>query len=173
MANSLGVGDKAPNFDLSSTEDVLLMLRDEVPRRSVLVYFFAAEVDDRVRGDLSSLAAAASKLDELNATVFGVSKAKMPELKELQKELKLPFPLLRDDRDFSASYGVAEAAEGEQPQPALFAVNQQQVVSWAANPVGDLAGSLAEIQKVFARDGDPTANYPKTVINTLVDRWVN
>lgn len=172
MANPLGVGDQAPNFDLSSTEDVLLMLRDEIPRRSVLLYFFGAEGDERVRADLAALSEAAERLDEVNATIFGISKAAMPQLKELQKDLHLAFPLLRDDRDFSASYGVAPAAEGEQPAPALFVVDQQQVVRWAANPVGDIATELEAVRKILAATA-PTAHYPKTVINSLVDRWVN
>ena len=29
MPGTLGIGDEAPNFDLASTEDVVLMLRDE------------------------------------------------------------------------------------------------------------------------------------------------
>ena len=53
----LRVGDEAPNFDLTSTEDVLLMLRDEIPRSPVLLYFFPVEFATGVKDDLSSLAA--------------------------------------------------------------------------------------------------------------------
>ena len=49
MAATLVVGDEAPNFDLTSTEDVVLMLCDEVPRMAVLLYFsgvvFGREVE--------------------------------------------------------------------------------------------------------------------------------
>ena len=41
----LSPGDEAPNFDLTSTEDVVLMLRDEVSRTAALLYFFDVEAE--------------------------------------------------------------------------------------------------------------------------------
>lgn len=48
MARALAIGDVAPNFDLSSTEDVLLMLRDEAPRTAVLLYFFSPDAEGQL-----------------------------------------------------------------------------------------------------------------------------
>ena len=56
MVDKLVPGVEAPNFDLTSTEDVVLMLRDEVPRMAVVLYFFADPGSDRSRQDLQVLA---------------------------------------------------------------------------------------------------------------------
>ncbi len=55
MPGPVSIGDEAPNFDLSSTEDALLMLKDEVIRTAVVVYFFADPASDRVQRDLDAL----------------------------------------------------------------------------------------------------------------------
>ena len=49
LERPLTVGDEAPDFDLSSTEDVVLMLKDEVPRTPVLLYLFSGPADLQAR----------------------------------------------------------------------------------------------------------------------------
>lgn len=169
MGRELAVGDRAPDFDLSSTEGVVLMLRDEVPRNLVLLYFFADADSDRTKRDLAALAEARDRLSARRVNVLGIAPAKMPQLAELQAELDLPFPLLRDDRDLSAAYGVDL---GEDGAPALVLVGRDQSVLAVANPVGDAAASVTELVAAIGKQS-PTANYPKSVINRLVDRWVN
>ncbi len=168
----LAPGDEAPNFDLTSTEDVVLMLRDEVPRTAVLLYFFDTD-DGGCSEALSALAGAWSRLGRHRARVFGVAKAKPDALKELQRELHLPFPLLSDDRGFSAHYGVEPAVEGETSQPALFLVDRRQLVAWMANPAPPMEESLGAVEKALADLPGPTSNYPKSVVNRVVNWWVN
>ncbi|MDX1382011.1 MAG: redoxin domain-containing protein [Thermoanaerobaculia bacterium] len=172
MAEGISTGDVAPDFDLSSTESALLMLRDEVGRKSVLLYVFADAESEAVRRDLAALAERREALAKAHAKVLAMAPLKMPVLQALQAELRLPFPLLRDDRDFLAQYGVV-AEEGETPAPALFLIDSGQVVVWMARPVSGVASAFAEVEPLLATAGSPTANYPKTVINRLVDRWVN
>ena len=167
----LAKGDLAPNFDLTSTEDVVLMLCDEVPRTAVLLLFFDAEADGS-RDVLAALRDAWSRLGRHRARVFGVAKATPEALKELQRELELPFPLLGDDRGFAAHYGV-EAAEGEIPPPALFLVDRAQRIAWVANPAPPMAEALGAVDKVLADLPGPTSNYPKSVVNRVVNWWVN
>ncbi len=168
----LSVGDEAPNFDLTSTEDVVLMLRDEVPRTAVLLYFFDADRQD-CRRRLSALAAAASRFGRYRARIIAIAAAKPEPLKELQRELALPFPLLSDDRGFARHYGVEAAAEGEAPPPALFLVDRRQRVVWLANPLSSLETGLAEAEKALAGLPGPTSNYPRSVVNRVVNWWVN
>lgn len=168
----LAKGDEAPNFDLTSTEDVVLMLRDELSRTAALLYFFDAEADDS-RDALAAIAGAWSRLGRHRARAFGVAKAKPEALKELQRELALPFPLLSDDRDFFAYYGVEAAAEGESPPPALFLVDRRQQIAWMANPAPPMDEALSAIDKVLADLPGPTSNYPKSVVNRVVNWWVN
>lgn len=167
----LAVGDEAPNFDLTSTEDVVLMLRDEVPRTAVLLYFFAV-ADDRGRGELSALAAAARGLARRRTRILGVTPLKPEEAKELQRELALSFPLLSDDRDFARHYGVAAAGDEPAP-PALFLVDRELRVVWLANPLEDVGAALGEVEKAAAELPAPTANLPRSVVNRVVNWWVN
>ena len=125
MTERISTGDQAPNFDLSSTEGVLLMLRDEVPRTSVLLYFFDDPSAEVVRRDLAELAGATRTLAAAAAKVFGVSPSKMPALQSLQADLGLPFPLLRDDREFSEAYGVAPSTEEQSSSPMLCLVDRR------------------------------------------------
>ena len=161
------IGDAAPDFDLSSTEDAVLMLRDEVARTSVIVYFFTDPADARAHRDLDALQQRLDRLARRRARVLAVSPAKLGDLKKLQAERRLGFPLLHDDRDFSAAYGVEPGA------PALAVVSRKQRLLWLANPVASVAEALAPVEKVLAAEPSPTGSYPKSVINRLIDRLVN
>jgi len=162
----LSIADEAPNFDLSSTENAVLMLRDEVARTAAIVYFFADPVEPRAHGDLDALNRHLDRLARLRARVLAVSPAKLDDLKKLQAERKLLFPLLHDDRNFSASYGV-EAA------PALVVVSRKQRILWLANPVASVAEALPQVEKVLQDEPSPMKSYPKSVVNRLIDKLVN
>jgi peroxiredoxin len=172
MTNTLTVGEEAPNFDLSSTEDVVLMLRDEVVRSAVLIYFFG-ECDDRSREDLRQLARRTEPFGAHRVKVFGVSAVKMDLLKAVQKELELPFPLLHDDRGFSRAYGAKKSEEGTSADPTLVLVGRDQRVLWIENGLERTEVALEDIAKEIRDLPSPTTSYPRSVINGLVDRWVN
>jgi len=163
----LSIADEAPNFDLSSTENAVLMLRDEVTQNAIVVYFFADPSDERARRDLDALNGHLDRLGQRSTRVLAVSPAKLDDLKKLQAERKLLFPLLHDDRNFSASYGV------QPPAPALVVVSRKQRVLWLANPVAAVAEALPQVEKVLDDQPSPTKSYPKSVINRLVDKIVN
>jgi peroxiredoxin len=173
MADRISIGDQAPNFDLSSTEGVLIMLRDEVPRSPVVLYFFSDPASERVRRDLQTLSREKQTLRKVHAKPLGVSRADLASLQKLQAELKLSFPLLHDDRDFSSRYGVAAPQEGQEAAPGLFVVNRHQNVLWLSNPVASLEEAMPEVIKSLQDQGSPAGGYPRAVINRLVDRWVN
>jgi peroxiredoxin len=169
----ISIGDEAPNFDLTSTEDALLMLRDEIIQTAIVLYFFADPTADRTGRDLDALNQNLDPLGRLRARVLGISPAKIDDLKKLQAQRKLLFPLLHDDRDFSARYGVASPVEGQISAPALVVVSRKQRILWLANPVASVSETLPEMLKLLKAQPSPTASYPKKVINRLIDRWVN
>ena len=106
--------------------------------------------------------------------MLALSRADLASLQKVQAELKLPFPLLHDDRDFSSRYGVAAAGRrARRSSPALYVVNRQQNVLWLSNPVAAVEEAMPEVLKSLKDQGSPTGNYPRAVINRLVDRWVN
>ena len=173
MAGPISIGDEAPNFDLSSTEGVLLMLRDEVIRTAQVLYFLAEPDAERAVRDLDALNRSLDALARLQARVMAVSPAKLDDLKRVQAERKLLFPLLHDDRSFSTAYGVAAAEEGKTPPPALVVVSRRQRVLWIANPVASVDEAMPQILSLLKSQPSPTTSYPKSVINRLIDRWVN
>ena len=169
----ISIGDEAPNFDLTSTEDALLMLRDEIIQSAIVLYFFADPAADRTGRDLDALNKHLDALGRLRARVLGVSPAKIDDLKKLQASRKLLFPLLHDDRDFSARYGVSAPEEGKTAAPALVVVSRKQRVLWLANPVAAVEDAMPQVEKLLKDLPSPTASYPRKVINRLIDRWVN
>jgi peroxiredoxin len=172
LSEKLKIGDEAPNFDLTSTEDVLLMLRDEVPRVFVVLYFFGDPTQEPFRGNLATLEERRKELLAQQTVPLGISATKMPILKETQKDLHLVFPLLNDDRNFAASYGIESPEEGE-PKPALFLVGRDQRILWEANPSTSIETGLDEILAIVQKQPSQTANLPSTVVNRVVDWWVN
>ena len=172
MADNLAPGAEAPNFDLTSTEDVVLMLRDEVPRMAAILYFFAESESDSSRQDLQALAAAQNQLAEKRAVILGISRQKLDGLKQVQRELNLRFPLLFDDRNFSAAYGI-EAPEEGHPDPALFVVDRDQKILWMSNPVSSMDSAVMEILSVLKGQPAQTYHYPSKVVNRVVNWWVN
>ncbi len=173
MPGPVSIGDTAPNFDLSSTENAVLMLKDEVVRTAVVLYFFADPESERVRRDLDALNRSLRVLARLSTRVLAVSPVKLDELKKLQAGRKLLFPLLHDDRNFSAAYGIVAAQEGKPADPVLVVVGRRQEVRWLANPLVSVEEVLPQVEKLLEDLPSPTRSYPKSVINRLVDRWVN
>lgn len=173
MPGPISIGDEAPNFDLSSTEEALLMLKDEAARTAVVVYFFADPTDERVLRDLDSLNRRRNALADSRVRILAVSPATLDDLKKLQKERKLLFPLLHDDRKFSAAYGVVSAEEGSKPVPALVVVDRRQRIRFLANPVTSVEDAIPQVESALKAMPTPTQEYPKSVINRLIDKWVN
>jgi peroxiredoxin len=166
MPGPLAVSDEAPNFDLSSTEEAVLMLRDEAARGHVLLYFFADPSDARPQRDLDALNQRLDRLGPLRTRVLAVSPAPLDALKKLQAGRKLLFPLLHDDRNFSAAYGVEGA-------PALVLVGRHARILWLANPVAAVADALPQVEKTLAEQPSPMQRYPKSIVNRLIDKIVN
>lgn len=173
MPAPITIGDEAPNFDLSSTEGCVLMLRDEVVRTAVVLYFFADGDSDRVHRDLKALARARESLARTRAKVLAVAPLPVARLQELQRALDLGFPLLRDDRGFARHYGIEAPEEGKPPAPALVVVDRRQRVRWIANPVAAAEEALPQAEKSLAALPSPVAGYPRKVVNRLRDRLVN
>lgn len=171
----LAIGEEAPDFDLTSTEDAVLMLRDEVPRSTVLLYFFADPGAERARVDLAALQSARERMKKRNIKILAISPAKLDELKRLQRELHLLFPLLVDDRGLRKAYGVdlEPEEEGRPRPPALFLVDRRQRVRWLANPLASVDDALRQVEKLAETLPSSTSGYPRSVVNSLVDRWVN
>jgi peroxiredoxin len=172
MPATIAVGSEAPNFDLSSTENCILMLRDEVARTAVVLYFFPDAEQDSVRNDLQALSHVRDDLARRHSKALAISPLKVDALTALQFELGLHFPLLSDDRNLAAAYGFTAAAEGESATPLVVVVDRTQKVLHTASGPG-LAEKLPQILALLDKLPSSTQNYSKKVVNRLIDRWVN
>ncbi len=170
----ISIGDEAPNFDLTSTEDALLMLRDEIIQTAIVLYFFADPAADRTGRDLDALNQSLDPLGRLRARVLGVSPAKIDALKKLQAQSASSSSRSSTTTATSRpATGSRRRSEGQTAQPALVVVSRRQRVLWLANSVADVSATLPEVLKLLKAQPSPTASYPKKVINRLIDRWVN
>jgi peroxiredoxin len=142
------------------------MLRDEVPRTQVLLYFFDEVAG--ARAGLETLAQRAFEMAVKGIKVMAISEAPLEELTQVQQRLSLPFPLLHDDRGFSTMYGA-----GTGNPAALVLVGRDRRVVWVGRGQVDFAASVVSLITDHSRVRDATSNYPRRVINRLVDRWVN
>ena len=91
----------------------------------------------------------------------------------MQRELRLAFPLLHDDRDFGARYGVVPPAEGAPVPRALFLVGRDQQVRWLACPSSGIAAALPQVTSALATPGAALRAYPRKILNRFIDRSVN
>lgn len=173
MSKSVAPGDEAPNFDLASTEDVVLMLRDETARMAQVLYFFSDPEDEGARRDLTALAKQRDGFQERGVCILAISPAKLDPLKSLQGELELPFPLLFDDRGLAAAYGFESADEETPPAPMMVLVDRRQMVCWVGSPGAAVEGQLPQLAAALKKLPSPTANYPRSIVNRLVDHRVN
>lgn len=169
----LEAGDLAPDFDLASTEDVVLMLKDEVPRTPVVLYVFSGPQDEQARADLAELERRRRTLTELRAKILAASPAPLAELKKLQSDLRLGFPLLADDRGFTKGYGLDAEAGGKPAPPVLYLIGRDRQVLWRERPLISVGSALAAVEKVLGGQSSSAAGYPRKVINRWVDRWVH
>ena len=166
MAREIGVGDKAPNFDLASTEGVVLMLCDEVHRTEVLLYVF--QDLEAATSVLESLARSADELLSRGIKILAVSETGLEDLALRQRELGIPFPLLHDDRGLSRGYLGADECSS-----LAVLVGRDQRIRWIEEVPANLSGELSAQVTAHAESSGSTVNYPRSVINRLVNRWVN
>lgn len=160
------VGERAPDFDLTSTEDCVLTLRDAVGRAAALLYFFADPETETVQSDLAALAGLARRLPGPLRTL-AISPTPIPRLKELQRELHLPYPLLRDDRALAGGYGFDPEAE----RTLLALVDRRQRIAWLNTADTPVESCADELESALHHLEPPTALLPRRLVNRLIARF--
>ncbi len=139
----------------------------------MLLYFFPDAEAEQAQVDLKALEAGRIELDKVHVKILGVSPSKMPQLVSLQSALGLEFPLLRDDRKFSEAYGSVAPSEDASAPAALFLVDRRRKIIWMANPATDVAAGVSQALQAAKGLASQTENVPRSVVNRLLDRWLN
>ncbi len=165
----LKVGDKAPNFDLASAESATIMLKDEISKQPVVLFFFKDSTVSENREMLQALNAAHGEIQSRRGVLFGIAPVKkLPELVELQQELKIVFPLLRDDRDFLSQYGL----DSEEEERALYLVDEDSTIRVADRISDSVEALLPLLFKELEARPSAASRLPKSTLNRFIYRWV-
>jgi thioredoxin-dependent peroxiredoxin len=102
----IGVGDMAPDFKLRGSGDREYRLAD-CRGRWVVLAFYPGDFTPVCTRQFCSYRDAADRLDQLDATVWGISPQSIDSHERFQAEYELTVPLLADpDREVIRAYGV-------------------------------------------------------------------
>ncbi len=106
MANSLKIGDKAPDFSLQDTELKKHSLKEFQGRKVVLAFFVGAFTSVCTK-EMCAFRDAMARLINLKAQVIGISVNDPFSNKEFAEKNKLTFPILSDyNRETIKAYNV-------------------------------------------------------------------
>jgi len=104
---SVDVGAKAPDFTLHNQNREDVTLSEELKKGPVVLAFFPAAFSSVCHQEMCTFRDSAADLNNVKASVLGVSTDTFFTLKAWGDQLKLNFPLLSDyNKDIIKKYGV-------------------------------------------------------------------
>jgi peroxiredoxin len=95
MANTLKIGDKAPDFSLPDTDLKLRSLKDSAGNKVVLAFFVGAFTNVCTK-EMCAFRDSMARLIDLKAQVIGISVNDPFSNKEFAEKNRLTFPILSD-----------------------------------------------------------------------------
>lgn len=103
----IGVGAKAPAFDLESSTGQRIKLADFAGRQTVVLYFYPKADTPGCTKQACGFRDAAAAYDKANVAVLGISPDPQKKVKKFADKFTLNFPLLADaDHSVADQYGV-------------------------------------------------------------------
>ncbi len=103
--NKIEIGSKAPDFGLYDSEKNKVILKDQLGK-NVLLVFFPQAFTSVCTKELCSLRDNIALYNQADAQVFGISVDSVFTLAKFKEEQKLNFPLLSDfNKETSDAYG--------------------------------------------------------------------
>jgi peroxiredoxin Q/BCP len=124
----IDVGDAAPEFDLEGTEGRRYRLADCRGRWLVLA-FYPGDFTPVCTRQFCSYRDAADRLDDLDATVWGISPQSLESHERFREQYGLTVPLLADpDRAVIRAYGVL--GPGGLVRRSIFMVDPEGIVRY-------------------------------------------
>ena len=99
-------GVQAPDFQLTSTGDEPFSLLARRGRANLVLLFLDNAAGGTDTEIATSFRDASDIFRSVRATVIGIAKADLADLKAFQETHSLPFELLSDDGDVAAAYAV-------------------------------------------------------------------
>ena len=154
-AGILAAGTPAPDFSLNSTPDQKLAL-SELRGRPVVLAFYPADWSPVCGDEMALFNAVLPDLQELGATMLGISVDGVWCHAAFARERNLHFPLLADFEPkgaVSQRYGVYREKEGTSER-ALFVLDANGMIAWSyLSPVGVNPGADGVLRALESLQG--------------------
>ncbi len=138
-------GDRAPDFTLASTNGEL-RLADLLREGRVLLAFYFEDGTPACSTEIAAFKDAHDALRELGAQVIAVSADSIESHRAFAERMGgLPFPLASDAELAAArSYGAVAEDDPRRSRRALFVIEQDGKIAYAANPYSP--NSLSQLE---------------------------
>lgn len=149
---SVGVGDRAPDFELPGTGDRTYSLSEFAGRPLVLV-FYPGDDTPVCTKQLNSYNDGLDQFEELDAQVVGISAQDIGSHEKFSDKHGFGFPLLSDpDKSVAAAYGTLGPIGF--PRRSVFIIDTDGVIRYAHRalagltyrPVSELLGALGALE---------------------------
>lgn len=103
----MDIGDKAPDFELPSTEGKKVRLKDALGKGKILLLFYPFAFSSVCTAEMCSIRDGMTEFTAVKARVFGISVDSPYAQKAWVQQLNLNFPLLSDfNKEVSKAYAV-------------------------------------------------------------------
>jgi peroxiredoxin Q/BCP len=148
---SVGVGDRAPDFELPGTGGATYRLADFLGKPLVIV-FYPGDDTPVCTKQLNSYNDGLSEFAALDAQIVGISAQNVDSHEDFAAKHGFEFPLLSDtDKEVAAAYGTLGPIGF--PRRSIFIVDRDGVIRYAHRaiagltyrPVSELVGELQKL----------------------------
>ena len=104
---SLRVGQKAPDFDVTSSSGKTLKLREFAGKKNVVLYFYPGDFTPICTKETCGLRDMYADLESQDTEVIGVSVDSNESHEKFAKKYEVPFALVSDEnRELAKTYGA-------------------------------------------------------------------
>ncbi len=138
MARGIGVGDKAPDFTLSSQSGEQVRLHDRIGQGVVVLYFYPKDETRGCTAEACAFRDSHEVFTDAGAEVIGVSSDSVEKHAAFADHHKLPFTLLSDKGGkVRKAYGVS-ATLGFIPGRVTYVIDRDGTVRHVFNSMMDI-----------------------------------
>lgn len=128
MPTKLKVGDRAPEFNLPSSEGRSIGLKDFLNKKHVVLYFYPKDNTPGCTKEGCSFRDYYEEIKGLGAEVLGVSFDSVDSHKKFASKHGFPFPLLSDkEKDVAKAYG-AIGFGGLAPKRITYIIDKEGII---------------------------------------------
>ena len=148
MARGIGVGDKAPDFTLSSQSGEQVRLHDRIGQHVVVLYFYPKDETSGCTKEACAFRDSHEVFTDAGAEVIGVSSDSAEKHAAFAAHHKLPFTLLSDKGgNVRKAYGVP-ATFGFIPGRVTYVIDRDGTVRHVFNSMTNIDGHVKDALEV-------------------------